>query len=1313
MKNLAKDLTHALRKWNVPIVAVALGIAMSCPGTFAQSGAGSIQGTITDSTGAVIAGAAVHAVNQATSVAADTKSNGVGFYQVPGLFTGTYTITFTAAGMKTNIQTVELLVDQNAVINPTLTAGAVTQQVEVNASSIQLTTTDSGTVAATLENARINQLPLDQRLLLTLAQETTPGLEADGSNPGARANGLMDQGMEYVQDGATLTNRNFGGERNSPQGQLPDPDSVQEMKMDMSNSTAEFSGPATGIITTKSGTNSIHGTLFETARNAGLGLARTRGFVTTPTADADPPLVRNEFGFSAGGPIVLPHIYHGKDKSFWFGSFERYSLRSWTPLLVSVPTQAMKGGDFSGLSNSNGQLQQLYDPATTTANSACPTPGVVAGVTVWNGSTPNNNPYCRTPFGNGISGSSGDNQIPIGRLSPFSKIIYDILPQANVPNNPDPLVQPNFQLHNINNFTVPSVAFRLDHNFNEKNHAYLRYTSDLMDWVALRNIPNAPLTVAADGIPAGASGGTQWQVDTFSGALGFTHIFSPSFFSETVLSQEWFGQYDVATGNPNLDYEQKFGTPNNFGETGFPNISGNILTLTGTQWNYKGVQIISDIDENLTKTMGRHELHFGGRYRHERFGYLPDRNQDAIDFNSSTSSPNMATSLYSPASTTNWTGVTNTGYGEGDFFLGAANEYTVNLNPAYQHYRDMEFDAYVQDNYHVSRNLTLNIGLRYEAHPAAYTSNYLQESFDLKNKAMVLAQPLSWYVSQGYTTQTIINNLTNLGMVFETPQEAGIPSTMLRNNDFTFGPRIGAAYNLFGGRTGTVLRGAYGRYITPVPVRNSLKLASENAPFQTSYLTNYNAAQSPDGLNNYLIRTNNPVIAGVNSANVVSSGAVNSITPGVTEVTMNSDYAPNFVTEVNATLEQAFKGNSALRVSWVWTHASNLDQYYYYNNHPSNYVWDTITGTTPPSGTYSATATGPYDQTLYGGSQALDQTSGWSNDNALEASYQRLFHGGFAYQINYVWSKPFRIGGNWSRDGKLYPYADFAPGYGPAQPSNIAPYAMTRALNRYENYMVDTGIPKHHIQFNGIYDLPFGSGKRLLGNANRWENEIIGGFQLAGSGQVISQDFTIGSSNWGPTAPLHTYKHSAPVTDCRSGACLPAYLWFNGYIAPTANASSGYCNSNYGVKTGASGVPECVYGLPASYTPYQTPIDNTPGTANYGSNGNNVTVNQLGGKTTQTGFSPGPSTNPFAKTVLNGPFNYIAAASLFKVFPITERVNLRFNWDVFNVLNDQGYLNPANTTDGVEQLTSPYWALSPNGGGSGPRVMQLSLRLSY
>ena len=128
-------MTRTFHKWNLPLLAIAvvIGMAMSCSSTFAQSGAGSIQGTVTDSTGAVIPGATISVVNQATNSNTDTKSSNVGFYQVPALFTGSYTVTVTAPGMKTYKTAIQLLVAQNAVINPEMTAGAVTQQVEVSA----------------------------------------------------------------------------------------------------------------------------------------------------------------------------------------------------------------------------------------------------------------------------------------------------------------------------------------------------------------------------------------------------------------------------------------------------------------------------------------------------------------------------------------------------------------------------------------------------------------------------------------------------------------------------------------------------------------------------------------------------------------------------------------------------------------------------------------------------------------------------------------------------------------------------------------------------------------------------------------------------------------------------------------------------------------------------------------------------------------------------------------------------------------------------------------------------------------------------
>ena len=203
-------------------------------------------------------------------------------------------------------------------------------------------TYDSGTVSTHLDTTRIDQLPQNGRNLLGLAGVTTPGLEGNGT----RANGLMQEGLEYTQDGAPMTNRNFGGVSNSAQATLPDPDSVQEVKIETLNSSAQFATPATAIITTKSGTNQFHGSLFETHRNNAIGIARAR----QNQADfAAPHLVRNEFGASVGGPIIIPKLYHGASRSFFFFAYERFSLRQAANQLVTVPTVAMRNGDFSGL----------------------------------------------------------------------------------------------------------------------------------------------------------------------------------------------------------------------------------------------------------------------------------------------------------------------------------------------------------------------------------------------------------------------------------------------------------------------------------------------------------------------------------------------------------------------------------------------------------------------------------------------------------------------------------------------------------------------------------------------------------------------------------------------------------------------------------------------------------------------------------------------------------------------------------------------------------------------------------------------------
>jgi hypothetical protein len=1282
------------------VVASLLLLITGQQATWAQSGAGSIQGTVTDSTGAAIPGASIHVVNDATAVATDTRSNGVGFYQVPELFAGHYTVTVTASGMKTYKTSIELLVAQDAVINPALAAGAVTQQIVVAGDAVQLTTTDNGAIASTLENARINQLPMNGRTLTTLLGDTVPGLE----NGGKDINGLMPSAVIYTVDGVTTQDNLRGGLFYGSGGsQLLDPDSVQEVRMETQNSGAEYSTPATAIITTKSGTNQMHGTFFETARNNGFGVAKNRQ--DKPNVPA-PHLVRNEFGASAGGPVILPHLYHGKDKTFWFFAFERFSLEQSVSTLTNVPTTAMSQGNFSGLINASGILQTLYDPSTTTNSSKCAATGAA-------------NAYCRTPFAN--------NTIPVSEEPALAKLYYQLVPQPG--NTANPLVTNNLTTVTPESDVEPQETFRLDHAFNENNRAFLRYTQNLQG----TNVSSGPQNLPLPGIPAGAAvsqaGYLNNPTDGYFAGLGYTHVFSPTFFAETIINQQWFSERKLAGAaalTPTVDYESMLGLPNNFGELGFPLLGngGLIFNLGSSQTNTaRETQIISSADENLTKTLGRHQMQFGGRFRHERMALHPQEAADAISFS------NLSTALYNTSSGVNYTAVSNTGNANGSFFLGSASSYQVYMHGGWDHYHDNEVDAYFQDNYHLSRDLTINLGLRYEAHPAVATEYGRITGFDLKNDAEVLGASIATMIADGFTQQSVITNDENIGVKFETAQQAGQPANTLMNNyNLVFLPRVGIAYQPFNGKYGTVIRGAYGRFANPVPLEDFLEyIAGHDNPFTIPYTQSYtSASQAIDAQPNELIRYNDPVVfgqMGANTSNVINSNSTNGVLPGIAEESASPSAPPQYITQTNLTIEQPLKGNSVLRISGIWTHANNLALTDDYNHPLTTYEWELATGTAPPTGgasvigtpqqnTYSATALGPYDQATWGGN-SLEVRTGWSNDYLAQATYQRLFHHGSAYQISYVYAHELRVGGD--NQGTVpnpeYPIANYPGGFGtnvgsmtspygtlypgvlpPTPPAGFKDWQDYHAMIKYQGYMLDnTNAPIHHITFNGIFDLPVGRGKRFLGNANRFLDELVGGYQFAGDGNIASQVFQPSAGNYGQISPVQVYKQKYPTVDCTSGVCEKSFLWFNGYLAPTVTTglSNSACTTN------------CVTGLPTSYVPMQTPIDATPGTTYY--NDNDVLVT-LANKTTATvAYDAGPQASDYlSKSWLNGPINYTVDLSVFKVFPITEKTNLRFNMDAFNALNVQGFNNPG--TNGLEHMLNSH---------NTARQLQLTLRLTF
>jgi len=1397
----------------IAAMAVLLAGTLLSSVALAQSGAGSIQGTVTDSTGAVIPGASVHVASQATGVAIDTKANAVGFYQVPGLNTGTYMVSVSAPNMKTTTESIELLVAQSAEVNVSLTTGSVSQQVNVSANTVQLETTDNGTITSTLENARINELPMNGRNIVSLVNETTPGLEScpESSSCG---NGQEGPSTEYESDGATLTNREFGGVHQG-QNQMIDPDAVQEVRVMDATAGAQYASPTTVVLSTKSGTNQLHGSLFETARNNAIGIARGRN---NPSNYVAPQLIRNEFGASVGGPITIPHLYSGKNRTFFFFAYERYSLAQAPNQNEEVATPAMVNGDFSQLTNSSGVLQTLYDPTTTGTYGQ--------GTNACSGST---NAFCRESYtaeytegpGSGPTNCNGDtNCMPISQQAAEFKTLMAM--QANT-TGPNGVLYPTISPDATNNFTgpvkelnvEPQITWRLDQVFNENNRAYLRYTQNLTTSIAPRNDPNeAGYTLAATApggasIPALASGVSVTPSNVYAAALGFTHVFSPTFYSETVLSQSWYGEHNFAGGTPNADFEKELGMPNNFGEVGFPEIQGTFSEFGGTQFQYSVTTTTYNVDENLSKTLGKHQLMFGARYRFEHIGSIPDEIKDNFQ------AGDYATAILNPStySASAATAATNTGNANADWFLGAAYTYSNNIEPPYQHLHDMELDGYIQDNYRWRSNLTFNLGLRWEAHPAMYEGQGAMMGFDIKNDAIVTSGPPSQLEAENLTTAAIITNDMNDGVKFETPAQANLPPMLVNSYDATFSPRIGAAWQPFG-KWGTVLRGAVGRYIYPVPVREEARLINRNNPFTAGYSesytsstytphTNYMMLSGPNYSPTFTNSTVTPTstfgpgssasspyvpgspgwpIIGLNSTSLINTTSTTAITPGLSIVNINPDNPPSYVDEGDFTIEQPIKGGSVLRVSYLYTHGTNLNNSFYYNDHPSAYSWEIQQGAPTPANPGSAvspynssTGQGPYDNLTYGSGSYQIQKSGWSNYNALQAVFQKLYHNGSAWQVMYVWEKNLRTGGDYGGESgdAINPYVNYVntyfgtgggvgngqnyglagtntvtvaqadaesvlpapPNLPPPPPTGTPVWGYYKALNRWQNYMVDTNTPPQHLQFNALIDFPFGRGKRWLSGVSKPMNELVGGWQLAAAGRIQVLDFAVLTTNWGPTARLVKYKKSAPITDCSSGQCVKEYEWFNGYIAPTTLTSN---SSVDGVPGCAGTSTKTVSGLPGSWEPYEAPMDvyctangSSPTTDKYYGL-NDVAMSGVTGLAypgakaqangTVIGYGDVPSnndngasestidvTNPYGHTILNGPMNWGVDSSLFKVFPITERMNLRINVDAFNTFNNQGLANPSSTT-GETCVSAGTSACSSY---NTPRQLQISARFNF
>src|SRR5574340_688587 len=745
-----------------PLVLLTLVSALKL---MAQTGSGTVQGIVKDASSAVVAGADVTIVHTATSRKYSTTTNDVGFFGFPPVQSGSYEITVGAPGMQSWAGKFLLIVGQTAQISPVLQVGAVTTQITVAGEVAPLVTTSDATLSRNLERARIEQLPQNGRNIASLALMSTPGLVGgqDGAiNP--IVNGLRDS-VELYQDGAVMKNRDTG----DFSGRLPGVDSVEELRVETSLSSAKFDRPGSVILSTRSGTNRLHGTLFETNRNSGMGVARRRqDYYTKP-----PHYVRNEFGGSVGGPVFLPKLYNGKNRTFFFTTYELSRTASSSTSSTSMPTMAMREGDYSGLVDSVGRRTTIYDPWTT---GAAPT-------------------WSRTPFPN--------NQIPVSRRSPVAKYTYGVMPAPT--NGANPMVTSNYFGLGSSFVRDYMSTSRIDHRLGDRDQVFGRFT--------LTNDNNT----YSNGVPA-----TNYALNTVFGyyrdvnAVGsWIHSFSPAFISETMVS---FSRENKFTGPPVVA-----GIENLADYLGMPNPQGTPWTAysssgTGFGLNFGVQQVRQNVtnilvaDQNFSLFRGRHEIRFGGKLRYEFLSVRVDQPS------SSSSYTNQDTALFDPASGSAYGAVPQTGHAAAGFFLGDVYQYQSNVKRPPYNLRDRAYAGYIQDDWRITTRLTLNMGLRYEYLPAMKEKDNFMASFNKSTAAVVLGRTLEDMYKNKVVTPAAIAQFQALGVKFETLSQSGLPASLIHGNPWTFEPRIGFAYRIGEAQKPFVLRGGYGIYDSQVEI---------------------------------------------------------------------------------------------------------------------------------------------------------------------------------------------------------------------------------------------------------------------------------------------------------------------------------------------------------------------------------------------------------------------------------------------------------------------------------------------------------------
>jgi hypothetical protein len=912
---------------SVRIAGLVLALLLSLP-AWPQASNATVRGSVTDTQGAVIPNAKVALTNTATGVVRDSVTNNAGLYVFPGVTPGPYRVRVEQPGLQTFEGTLTLQVQQDATVDVVMQVASAATTVNI-VDVTPLVNTSSPSLGSSLERKRIEELPVNGRGYQNLLV-TVPGVQWQSHGHGiggmVRGNGLRSGSNTLVVDGAAQNEVWEGWDV----ARQPSLDAVEELRVEVNNASAKFSRPTSVIMSTRSGSNQFHGAVFYTNRNSAYGVARRREDTFTKA----PYVNRNEFGVSLGGPVIIPKLYDGHNRTFFFWNWESTRFLTNTTTRMSVPTAEMRNGDFRGLVDSQGRRYTLYDPMTTTNN------------------------WSRQPLSyNGVQ-----NVIDPARISPVAKFLFE---HTALPTNPNinPLIDANW----IGTFRRPleqdTRSIRVDHRFSDSDLIYFRYAyNQHYEQYGSNSAPFLPV----DGFRT-IEQTTRWWPN-YSASVTWNHIFSPTLTNEVLISglRDW---HNRGAGDNQTNYTAMLGLPNPFGALNWPVIdstnnspSNNLLGVSGSLYTLGGEQpffLVSNMitaQDNAVKVQGAHEFNFGFQFKFED---VPKSIVSAAgNFNVDTGS----TALYDPASTPqNPIATAFTGHPIANLFLGQMN-YATTFRRPWAFLRRQEYAPYFQDNWKVSRNLTLNLGLRYEFRTPLHDKNGLLTSFSPENRAYVVSSSVENFLARQATLPANLNALTAFGGKIINAKEAGLPSNLAYSNWKQFGPRFGFAYRAFSGAKEFVLRGGYrvSYYTQPISdwfsTQNNQQIVSAN--FQNSVT---NTALSPDGLPNYGLRTVPRYTAGVNTSDdsIININDTRTIGRGFQAIQIDPHLTDPKVQEWNFTIEKEIVTNMVTRFAYVGNKVTNVLQIVNLNEAVPEYIWYATRQTPLPTGEFAGVARRP------------------------------------------------------------------------------------------------------------------------------------------------------------------------------------------------------------------------------------------------------------------------------------------------------------------------------------------------------------------